>query len=423
MEKVLEYGLSFVEVITFFYVMFRKSFRKIEKKNVIKAVICIVISIVGEGVDWFGLRNFLPIVPCEILFFVVLYFLFEVSRLEMFVLAIAEWTILTITEMATVVCMHSITGEILNNQAIAIVIVILCVYYGLFGRRLDRHFFRLPIRVWVLVDGILFLLTFMLEFFSLMFVEALPDSKIFRVGEILIVFGVFSICILVVALIYYFNQTDAYRFQSAYMEQQNELQKEYFLQLLSKENKTRQFRHDMIDHLLLMQNYCCKNEYNKLNAYLSDTLGEMQKISNGIYNVGNDIVNVILNHYLVPLQEKYDVVVKGFISEKLPIGQRDLCTVTANLIKNAATAVLALDKGSIVFEAKQGEKYISFCVKNHYEGAIVVDQKGIPQTCKENPSEHGIGLKNVLQIVQKYDGECKIDFGDNIFTVEVFLKI
>lgn len=386
-------------------------------------MICVVISMLGEGMEWGFLKNLLPISPHIILIFMILYFLFEVSIVEMVALTVAQWTIVTIMEMSLAVGMNRLTGNIQENVIMLILTMLLWVYYSLIGRKLDRCFFQLPVYIWYLLDAIMLILTFMLEFFSLVFVKVLPTSKIFYIGEILIILGVVAVCILLVAMIYFFNKTQSYRFQKEFMEKQNELQKEYFLQLLEKENKTRQFRHDIIDHLLELKGYCNSKDYDRLESYLTDTLGVIEEISKGNYNVGNDIVNVILNHYFIPIEKHCNIEVRGFILEDLPIIQRDLCTITANLVRNAVNAVSSLENGKIIFEIKQGEKYISIRMENNFEGDLVLNQKGIPETKQKDKNNHGLGLKNIIDIVLKYNGKYKINFKDKIFVIEIFLEI
>lgn len=424
LEQIINYCLTFLECITFFYVVFRKPFREIKKQNMIKIVICVVVSMIGAGLGWGILKDLLPVSPYSVLIFAILYFLFEVSIAEMLALAVAQWTILSIMEMSLAVGLHRLTGNTQEN-VIAIMLVLtmaLWIYYGLVGRRLDKSFFQLPVYIWYLLDGIMIVLTFMLEFFSLVFVRVLPTSGIFRIGEILIILGTAAVCILLVAMIYFFNKTQSYRYEKEFMERQNELQKEYFLQLLEKENKTRQFRHDIMDHLLELRGCCNRGDYARLDTYLNDILGAIEEISKENYNVGNDIVNVILNHYL-PIENHCTIEVKGFVAEDLPIMQKDLCTITANLVKNAVNAVSSVENGKIIFEIKQGDKYVSIHMENNYEGDLILNQKGIPETKQKDKSNHGMGLKNVIDIVLKYKGKYNISVKDKIFSIVIFLEI
>ena len=40
-------------------------------------------------------------------------------------------------------------------------------------------------------------------------------------------------------------------------------------------------------------------------------------------------------------------------------------------------------------------------------------------TSKEDEDSHGMGIKSMKQIVEKYQGEIKISFENNVFTVKI----
>lgn len=51
-------------------------------------------------------------------------------------------------------------------------------------------------------------------------------------------------------MIYYFNSQQRFQLENKMLEKYNEQQREYFEQLLEKEQKTKQFRHDIIAELV-----------------------------------------------------------------------------------------------------------------------------------------------------------------------------
>ena len=149
----------------------------------------------------------------------------------------------------------------------------------------------------------------------------------------------------------------------------------------------------------------------------------IEDISKRNYDVGNDIVNTIINYYFRFIEGNCDIRVEGYIGEDVAIEQRDLCTITANLIKNAVEAVSQLEWGDIVFMVNRGKKYLSINVENSFTGECVIDKAKMPKTTKKEKKNHGMGLKNVKEIVQKYEGEYNIDIKEGRFIVEVSLKI
>lgn len=77
----------------------------------------------------------------------------------------------------------------------------------------------------------------------------------------------------------------------------------------------------------------CKQKYDKLEHYLENTLGAVYEIHNNYYNVGNDIVNTVLNYYLLPLKESHTISVQGYISGKISMDERELCILVSNMVK------------------------------------------------------------------------------------------
>ena len=141
------------------------------------------------------------------------------------------------------------------------------------------------------------------------------------------------------------------------------------------------------------------------------------------FDVGNDIVNTIINFYMQPIKNDYNIEVSGYMGSAIEIAERDLCTVCANLVKNAVEAVSMLDSGIIIFDVEQGNQYLSIMVENTYSGNIITDKEGKLVTQKEDKKNHGMGINNVKRIVKKYKGRYETEIDDKSYRVKVFLKI
>lgn len=419
------YLLYFLKNYIFFYTIFRKEFRCFSKLNISCIAFCVLFLFFALLQDWDLGASLTPFPTYLIVFFIILYFIFQVSVKEMLGLAIGQWLINCNIETALFVSLQGMRFEDATLDYIVEIIIILglWVYYGILGRNLDKQLFQLPIKIWYLFDGIMLILTAMIEFFSFVIVKQLPIGRINSIGEILVVLGGCGICILQFALIYYFNKTQNFRMQKELADKLNEQQREYFLQLIQKEEETKQFRHDIIDDLMQMKHYYDEKELDKLEHYLTDTLGVIENISQSNYDVGNDIVNTILNYYLYPIKDKYNVKVEGYIEEELTIQQRDLCSVLANLVKNAVEAVSKSEQGYIFFKVATGETYLSLKVENSFEEEVLLNKKGLSKTIKQDSRNHGIGLKNVQEIAKKYEGKYSANAKNGEYCVEIFLKL
>ena len=301
------------------------------------------------------------------------------------------------------------------------VLVLLWAYHFFVGRKLDVNMFRLPKRINWIVGIMAMVLVLVMNFMSFLLFEHV-ERPLARVGEVFLFLGSMAICVLLFSLIYFFNVTQEYSMKAEVLERQNEQQREYFEQLLRKEQDTRQFRHDLIAELLELKNYFEKGEYIKLNDYLSEMLGEVSEISKRQYDVGNEIVNTIINYYFLPIRTTCNIKVKGYMWDEQEISQRDLCIIVSNLVKNSTEAVEKMQnyEKEILFEVCQGEKSLNIHLENTMEGELTL-KGGLPITTKSDKRNHGLGLLNVKSIVGKYEGSLSCNIENQRYTVDVFI--
>lgn len=416
--------LIIAEYFSFYYVVYGKRIQITKRKNVglvVSALVLVLACLTWHG--WmFDFRQGLVFLVC----FFVMHFLFEVSYKENIRLWLSALMILILIEgMANnFICVFFTVGEFEATIIYLIcVFIMLWTYYFFIGRKLDVNMFRLPGKIKGIVAIMAVVLVLVMNFMSYLLSEHVAH-KMIRVGEMFLFIGSVAICALLFSLIYYFNVTQEYSMQAEMLERQNEQQREYFEQLLKKEQDTRQFRHDLIAELLELKNYSEQKEYKKLDDFLTEMLGEISNISIRQYDVGNDIVNTIINYYFLSIRESCNIRVKGYMEEEVGVSQRDLCILISNLVKNAVEAVEKVQKQQreILFEICQGQKSLNIHVENTMEGEIkMVD--GFPVTMKEDKRNHGFGLLNVKTIVKKYKGSYNCKVKEYRYIVDIFMEI
>lgn len=301
-------------------------------------------------------------------------------------------------------------------------ILFLWLYHFLIGKKIDREKFQLPVRLWILTECLLFIYMLMVTYFSQL-LKLIRPARLVLLGEVLAVLGGIGTFGLILAIMYYFNGTAKYKIQSEMAQSYNAQQKEYFLKLLEREEETKKFRHDILGHFLRIQGLCREGD-SEIKKYVSELLENTGELSDRQFDVGNEIVNVMINYYFVPLRDTCDIAVKGYTGEFPAVSDVDLCVVVSNLTKNAAEAVssVANGRGAIRFFISEGNHYLSIRVENTYEGDIVFGKEGLPKTSKEKGS-HGYGVWNVKEAVEKYQGKLKIKAENNWYIAEIFMKI
>ena len=313
--------------------------------------------------------------------------------------------------------------EYVNIVYTVVVVAIIWTYYWTIGRRIDRDAFLLPGKMSLVVAAALFAIEAMISYFTFVLVDVLQiDGEMIGLG-VVIASGV-VIVVLILLMIYYFNVQNKYQIENSILERFNEQQREYFEQLLEKEQRTRQFRHDIIAELIQIKNYEDRKEYEKLGSYLDEMLSDISSISKYDYDVGNEIVNTILNYYLLPIKDKCKIEVKGYISDSLDIARRDLCILVSNLVKNAVEAVEQVsDKEKyIFFEIKSGNIFLQINMRNTCAEHTGITKAGEIYTTKVDKINHGLGIKNIENTLRRYEGYAEYKIEDNCFVSEIMVK-
>ena len=260
----------------------------------------------------------------------------------------------------------------------------------------------------------MFVIGMQYSFFSTV-MEKYADIGNKTAGSFFQIIGGLIIVIGSMMLIYYFNS----KLRSDYEKESAEIviktQKDYFYDLLEKENKTRQFRHDTIAQLVQLERFLGMNEADKALEFVDQMLNDISGISNSCYDVGNDIINTMLDFYLKPVRQY--VSVKGFISDKTVCSDTDLCIITSNIFKNAVEAIenVPEEEKRIDVDITAGKLVWRIIVRNS------TVNKQIRRTTKADTVNHGFGIMHVRDTVGKYNGKFKIQNENGIFVAEVII--
>ena len=208
--------------------------------------------------------------------------------------------------------------------------------------------------------------------------------------------------------------------QKELIEKQNmALQNQLDIMLQSQLN-IRCLKHDMDNHIINMSDLLSKGEYSKLQEYLNKAK-DFTDIDDKIIESGNEDIDSILNYKLQNIQKlnvetSYDVVVSG----KMTIDQFDLSIVVDNLLDNAIEALETLpydENKQLTISIRHMNGYLKMLFGNTFDGIIPENNK----TKKNDSINHGLGLKSVQMIVDKYSGIIKTNKQNKWYEVSVIL--
>lgn len=218
----------------------------------------------------------------------------------------------------------------------------------------------------------------------------------------------------------------------------NELQKKYYwesigksaLLLQSKEHfddqrrhmeEVHKIRHDMNTHLQMLQACLNNTEESRAREYLDQILGEFDVGRMKNVDVGNDLVNAVIEGELLR-SEDLQVHCIGKLPVDSLIDDYDLCIIFSNLLSNAREACEKLDKSKKVIEIRirQMKQHFVLEVENPVEWEVW-PEKVMMETSKDDKRYHGYGMQNVRGAVEKYGGSLKFPKKEGFFVVSVCL--
>lgn len=174
--------------------------------------------------------------------------------------------------------------------------------------------------------------------------------------------------------------------------------------IMESQNRVRALRHDMKNHILALQILVQRKEVEETNKYL-DSMKNFMTNPEEYVKTGNDVVDSLLNYKIQKANEVLNVVeTKISIPEQLRLRSFDLNVLLGNLLDNAIDASMQTEdkKLKITIKLDKGILFLNICNSCQM---IADEKKNFWETTKEDKANHGIGLKNVRRIVEKYHGD------------------
>ena len=213
--------------------------------------------------------------------------------------------------------------------------------------------------------------------------------------------------------------------QSLELKQQHS--SENLLHLKSYLRQTSMIRHDMRHHFSVLQYYLEKKEIENASSYLNELIHQESEIVPYVHT-SNDLINILLNSWLLTIKEKNINVTFSNLSApmKVPVSAPDICSLLTNMLRNSEEACEKAPAGVkpfLILEMYVKKDFFLICCKNSYYENLKRDKHGHFITTKKDPDHHGFGIYIIEKITEKYDGLLHIETDDNTFSCMVALRI
>lgn len=184
--------------------------------------------------------------------------------------------------------------------------------------------------------------------------------------------------------------------------------------------KSRKVVHDMKNHLLALKKYSQEQDWIGLNDYLNELSEDILDYNYQIWT-GNRMLDMILNEKLKEAKDKkIDMQISTEVFTTLPFTDREIISLFGNLLDNAIEACERItDKNTwIHIKMKKKNQLLYFEIKNTTEHTVQpVPGKFI--STKTNGTLHGYGMKNIMDVVEKYRGIFQSQMVEDYFVVMI----
>ncbi len=208
------------------------------------------------------------------------------------------------------------------------------------------------------------------------------------------------------------------------LEDYMQLQKEYYTDIVAKDEELRRFRHDMAAHTQVLQAYCEDIEHVDLKHYVENMVKETGRYERKVYT-GNHGVDAILGRIEQEAKEKgIWFIVEGALPNRTRVEEYDLCIILSNLLKNSIEAceqVGDAEERYVKLQVGSYEEALCLVVENSVADRVKIEDNRL-LTTKPDKKNHGIGSENVARAVEKYGGTVAYRCEGKCFTAEVCIS-
>lgn len=191
--------------------------------------------------------------------------------------------------------------------------------------------------------------------------------------------------------------------------------------------QSERLRHDMKNHIIALSGLFQNKEWEKMGDYLKNM--ESGCLAAGDDMTGNKAVDALLYRKQEQAEKEN---IRWECDVRIPrtccINEFDLCVLFGNILDNALEACERLKSGKqhcsescfINIQAKAVKSCFLIEVKNSMD---ITEKYAVGTSNKESAQEHGIGLLNISDVVQRYNGVVNTEAENGIFVISILMPL
>lgn len=340
-------------------------------------------------------------------------------------LAVVTMSLMNISLVGTIsgLPVHFFSGLLTAFYSYILMFMICIIYNKIRHKRITNKLWQFEV---VLISQLLFILTigycsFSNDFTIVNMVLRSPVNTILLLLTI-IVSIVADICL------YRILQTNSQNYE---LKQElelanlkNDLELQYYEKLKKSYNETRKINHDFSNAIIAIESLVNNNmQQNKsISTEIINDIKDTLSKTRVRYYCENELVNLIV------LSKSDDLLKVGVdfsanlnIPNDINIKNFDLCRLFLNILDNAKEASQSVkhkEKTFVVLTVTFNENCLDIMCENYCDTSIKKQDGNIVST-KYN--HQGLGLNIIKEIASSYNGETRITYDNNIFSINIKL--
>ena len=203
-----------------------------------------------------------------------------------------------------------------------------------------------------------------------------------------------------------------------FLRSTNQLLTENYQQLHAYQQNHAKQIHDFNHHLTALRGLTPLGKHDDALAYMESLLSTTYQ-ETALCHSGSDIIDAIIN---CKAAEAAQLGIKFCFAVNFPVSANiapvDICGVLANQIDNAFDACRQMppsDCREVKVTIKQIENFVFFRVENTVDHDPFENNSSLSSTKTDTSAQHGLGLKNIRDITDKYNGFLRNEYKGGLF--------
>ncbi|MFZ7120463.1 MAG: sensor histidine kinase [Eubacteriaceae bacterium] len=387
-----------------------------------------VLSIVLLLSDYFIRFNILNVIADGVAVFLLVFIIMEGKFFQLIYQASGIFISLSILDMITAIIVINIFDVTIQESVNILLIKTIAwiisrgVYLYLFPK-INIYYLNLNIlkgkSKYSLMVFFLFDLIFILFCYSLFLSYSTIEISYF------IVLVLLSIIIFNILLNNLLKKIDEYIYQDMEWKQREDIYKMRLKNIEQEFQHIDQFqkeKHDFNQHLQMILAYISTEKIKDAKDYifkLTDKIENLDQIKSSKHPEINSFIlykTNIANNNGIKIEKNIK------LPDRLFIETIDLTIILGNLFDNAieSNEFNKIEKRKIIVNMHEKNNYLIIHTENPYTRINL--KNNILETTKIDKENHGIGLKNINFIVEKYNGFMEMDTSGGIFSIKIALE-